>query len=460
MGEKYITESIAEIIEGTEYQLLNKQEIEKTKYCILDSIGCTLGGAKTEIGSILIKTLANNESSLKNTYTIIGSRERADKLNAIYINANNANILDYDDVYLGHPNSTIVPVAFNLAEEIKVTGKELINAICLAYNLMLKIGLGLRQKEERKYRLGHSTWQTFGSMIVASKFLDLDRKEIANALGITGCNAPIPSVMKSVYGDTGPTMVKNTYGIASVSGVIAAKLAKNGFTGPRDFFEGETGFWRMIGSNTNLVKGKIEKQNDENLILRIGFKPYPCCRLTHSSIEAADNIMKETNLSYLDIKEINIKTVRALTKSPFSNATPTDFYSGKFSLPYVVACNLKGIEKVRWHDKENIESQEVTELAKKVTIQWDNDADLQFQLDPGKITSTVEILYKNGQKKFTKIEIPLGDPRNPMTPIQLKEKFLSLADRTKTSESRKLFDLIMDIENIKDMNNLISYLRY
>jgi len=459
MRKSYITEILAERIKNTEFSSTSKEVIEKAEYCILDSIGCTLNGAKTKIGEIIIKTLVNNKSNSKNYFSIIGSKKKTEELNAIFINTSTSNILDYDDYYIGHPGCTIIPIAFNLAEEIKASGEDIINSVCLAYDIMLKIALGVRNKEERRYIHGHSTWQIFGSVIVASKLLDLDINEIVNALGISGCNAPIPSVMKSIYGENGPSMVKNTYGIASVSGIISVKLAKNGFTGPKDVFEGKTGFWRMIGSDTNLIKEKIEDHFDENLILKVGFKPYPCCRLIHSSVEATNNIMGESDFIDLDIKEIKIKTIAALCKPPFSNATPKDFYSGIFSLPYVIACNLKRIEKLRWFEEKNFINKEINSLAKKVSIERDNDADYQFQIDQGKITSIVEIFFKNGKKKFAKVDIPFGDPRKPMTSLQLKEKFLSLSYKNIT-ESKSLIDLIMKLENIKDLNNLMSHLCY
>jgi len=284
--EKFITNCIADKIIQMEYDDFPPLVINKIKMCILDSIGCNLGGARTEIGDILIKSLIYLENG-SSTSSIFGSKLKTSLLNAVFINSNLVNILDFDDTYIGHPGATIVPVALNLGEYLNSTGKELITAVGLAYELMLRIGLGLRSTEERKYVHGHGSWQVFGAVIVASKLLKLNSLEIANAIAIAGSNTPIPSAMKTVYGSTGPTMSKNNYGIASQVGVISTFLAKNGFTGPQDIFEGESGFWKMIGTNNNSVKKEIE--HDFNIgykILKVAFKPYPCCRLIHSSIEA------------------------------------------------------------------------------------------------------------------------------------------------------------------------------
>ena len=73
------------------------------------------------------------------------------------------------------------------------------NCLVLAYEVVIRISLGLRPTVERKYVHGHSTWQVFGSVVTASKLLGLNTGEIANALGIAGASAPLPSVMKTVY---------------------------------------------------------------------------------------------------------------------------------------------------------------------------------------------------------------------------------------------------------------------
>lgn len=305
--------------------------------CIRDSIGCNLGGERTEIGGIVINNLKhlNNDSS---TSTIFGCK-KTNLFNAVFINSNLVNVLDFDDTYIGHSGATIVPVALNVGEYLNSSGKELITAVGLACELMIRIGLGLRSSEERKYVHGHGLWQVFEAVIIVAKLLKLNYLQIANAIAIAGSNAPIPSVMKTVYGSTGPTMSKNNYGIASQVGVISAFLAKNGFTGPQDIFEGETGFWKMIGTDNNSVAKEIDSNfNIDYEILKVAFKPYPCCRLIHSYIDAITNIIKEKSIDLTQIKTISVKTIKPPSKYPFKNNELNNINEGQFSVPYVVSC--------------------------------------------------------------------------------------------------------------------------
>jgi len=101
--------------------------------------------------------------------------------NAIFINSTLVNILDFDDCYIRHPGETIIPPAINFAELMELTGKELITAIIIAYEVSIRLGLGLRPIGERKYILGHGTWQVFGSASIAAKLLNLNCSKITNA---------------------------------------------------------------------------------------------------------------------------------------------------------------------------------------------------------------------------------------------------------------------------------------
>lgn len=109
-----------------------------------------------------------------------------------------------------------------------------------------RVGISLAHVQPRKTLHGHGTWQTFGAAAAAAKLMRLNDRQAAHATAIAAANAPVASVMKTVYGDT-PSMAKNDFGMAAQMGVNAARLAAAGYEGPLDVFEGETGFWRMAG---------------------------------------------------------------------------------------------------------------------------------------------------------------------------------------------------------------------
>jgi len=459
--KKFITEIISEHLGKGKYDNLPKDVIEKAKICILDSIGCTLGGSVTNVGEKVINSLIAKECGFS---TIFGHKKKTSLTSAIFINSTLSNILDFDDTYIGHPGATIVPVALSVGENTNASGKELITAVVLAYEVAIRIGLGLRPTVERKYIHGHGTWQVFGAVVVASKLLRLNTGEIANALGIAGANAPLPSAMKTVYGLTGPTMAKNNYGTASEVGVQSALLASGGFTGPKDIFNGDTGFWRMIGTNhSDLDKILNKTLGIEYRILNNTFKPYPCCRLIHSSIDAVLNIVNDNDINLSDIEKILIKTVNPLHRPPFSiYQAPENMITGEMNALYAIACALRNIEPLEWYERKNILDESLLEVTKKIEFEVDPNADKLFRKDPGTIPATALIHLKNGKDYLKEVLIPKGDPRNPLTLEDLIKKFKRLALKALDNEYQvmSLVNMIIKLEKLEDINELTKRLSH
>jgi len=452
--KNFLAEIIAKYIERIKYNDIPRAAIEKIKLCILDSIGCALGGSMTDEGNIVIKSLLKGGG--QGSSTIFGHKIRTSLSSAVFINSVFTNILDFDDTYIGHPGATIVPVALNVGEFRNISGKDIITAMIIGYEIAIRIGIGLRSTVERKYVHGHGTWQVFGSTVTASKLLGLNNEEMVNALGIAGANAPVPSVMKTVFGLTGPTIAKNNFGIASEVGVISALLAGNGFSGPKDIFDGETGFWRMIGTNHCDLDRVFDNLNSEYKILNVAFKPYPCCRLIHSSIEAVMNTLNENDIALRDVEKIVIKNISPLSSQPFSAQEPKNMTEAQFSLPYVIACAIRNISPLEWC--KNIMNSSLLEVARKVESRVDSNADNSFQNDPGKIPATAIVYIKNGKEYSNKVEIPKGDPRNPFTEEALKGKFKKLTIGALGDKDKAIVNMIMKLEKLENINSLTKIL--
>jgi len=452
--KKFITNIISEYLENVTYNDLPKEIIKKTKLCILDSIGCALGGSTTYEGNIVIMSLLEGA---KGSSTIFGRDDRISINSAVFINSTLSNILDFDDFYIGHPGATIVPIALNVGEYTNASGKEIITAAALGYEISIRMGLGLRPKAERDKIHGNGTWQMFGAVVAASKLIKLNSEEIANALGIAGTNAPVRSGMKTAYGLTGPTMTKDNFGIASVVGLLSTLLARNGFTGPKDIFSGETGFWRMIGTDyCDLDKIVTKTLGKKYKILEVAFKPYPCCRLIHSSIDAVLNNISENAIKLHDIEKILIKTVSPLCRPPFYSQAPKNMIAGQFNAPYAITCALLDINSLEWYEMKNMLDKSLLKVAKKIEFEVDYNADKLFRKDPGVIPATALIHLKNGKDYLKEVLIPKGDPRNPLTEEDFLKKFKMLALRALNNKNKvmSLMNMIMKLEELENINEL------
>jgi 2-methylcitrate dehydratase PrpD len=441
-----------------QYRDLPKEAVDMAKLCIMDSLACSLTGSRTKVGEIAIKYA--EELGCKPQSTIVGALKKSSPNLAAFVNALTANALDYDDtlIALGHIGATTIPAALAVGELADISGKDFITACILGYEVGSRIGLAIQPSKDRMKKVwGLGTWQTFCSVATAAKILGLTEEQIINAFGIAGGNAPVPSVHKTVLSPLGPTMVKNNYGVACEVGVMAALLAKEGFNGPADILDGDTGFWAIFGSDNFRPELLTANLGKDYLIMKNSFKPYSSCRWTHSSIEAAERIVEKNKINVKDIKKITIKTYYFAVAPPMNSKDPRNMVQAIFSTPYVVAVSLQGLKPgSSWYKEEVLFSKGVRELIEKIELVEDEEATREY---PNKLISKVEV--KAGSKTYSeKVEYPKGSPENPMTKEELIDKFLNLSKEILTEEkSHSLLRKIQNLENLARISELTAYLR-
>ena len=450
----FYTEKIASHIIKLNYNDIPFKVIKKAKYCIIDSVGCAIGGSQTNVGKICIKSILQFDFNPE--VLIWGTDKKSSLFISVFINSTFANAMDFDDTYVGHPGATIIPSAFALAEYLGSSGKELVEAVVTGYEVQERIGEALIPTSERIKKVkGFGTFQIFGATVCAAKLLRLNKQQIANALGIAGSNAPIPSIKKTIDNELGATMVKNNYGIASFNGILSALLAKNGFIGPINIFEGDTGFWIMSGSDQFFSERLVKEFGVNFKILDVSFKPYPCCRYLHSSIDAILNTIKLYKIDVSKIDSILVKTIPYVVKY-YSNKIPKNYIDVMFSLPFVISLAiLKVPPGIEWFSEDNIKSKKLLNYAKKIEL----EALPNYIIETDKVISDKipsNVIIRVGCNNYNaKVDYPLGCSHNPMNINHLKEKFLRLSENVIGKEkSLRLFEQLINIESIDNVREI------
>lgn len=250
-------------------------------------------------------------------------------------------------------------------------------------------------------------------------------------------------------------MVKNNYGIASFNGILSALLAKNGFIGPINIFEGDTGFWIMSGSDQFFSERLVKEFGVNFKILDVSFKPYPCCRYLHSSIDAILNTIKLYKIDVSKIDSILVKTVPYVVKY-YSNKIPKNYIDVMFSLPFVISLAiLKVPPGIEWFSEDNIKSKKLLNYAKKIELK----ALPNYIIETDKVISDKipsNVIIRVGCNNYNaKVDYPLGCSHNPMNINHLKEKFLRLSENVIGKEkSLRLFEQLINIESIDNVKEI------
>lgn len=310
------------------------------KMVLMDTLGCMFGGSRTKVARCLEDVMTASGGTPQ--ATVIGLGRRLSGIQAGYVNGQLADILDFEDTFVGHPGAAVIPAALAAAEIVNCSGLELLKAIIVGYEVCMRVALAVRPSQPAAHaNAGVFYFHCFGATAAAGRLLRLEVGELEQAFGIAASHAPLPIWLAKW--ERPLHWVKNNFGGQTAAGLIGVLLAKTGFAGPRNILDHPLGFWRMVGSDRYDAEVVTRGLGDEFLILQDTFKPYPCCRWLHSTLDGVDYIVKTHRLERGVLASIVVRGPNHLLN--FGDLTPQTLVDAQFSLPYSVAALLLGDRK-------------------------------------------------------------------------------------------------------------------
>lgn len=455
------TQKLASYVAKISYHDLPKSTLSAAKIRILDCLGCMLGACVLEAGKKITQLFESFKG--KGEATAIGVGRKLPSPNAAYVNSYLANLLDFDDTYVavGHPGAVVIPAALSVVQKTNASGKDLLNAIVVSYDVAIRIGSAMIPSQKQAEHVWGQSPLIFGAVAGAAKLLDLDEDKIADAFGLAGISAPLPFVRKFGLNERPVSWLKNNFGWVAMGGVLAGLLAKEGFNGNRTILDGENGFWRMAGSDQCEFERIVSGLGESFKIEQVGLKPYPACRYIHPTIDAVYDILEHREIEVSQIKRIVVQVCSRSVKD-FTVYEPVDIVDGQFSIPYAVAMALLNkTPGLDWLRESNLHDPGVLEVARKVYVKADPKADTHFPNEG--MFASVQVELTNGSviqaEKGGTGSIPKGEPQNPLTREECLQKFsrlsIPLAGAKKTEQ---IIDVVLNIEKFAEISKLTTLL--
>jgi 2-methylcitrate dehydratase PrpD len=455
-----VTTELAGFCSKLKFEELPSNIIDLAKYYALDFLGVNLRGSQEESSKVMYQVI-KEISTTDNGGVIVGTKMKAPFQYSALANGTAAHALELDDVNNEsslHPGVAIFPAAFAACEMANKGGKEFIEGVVVGYEVMIRLGKALGPKEH--YSRGFhptGTCGTFGATAAAAKILNLNTRQILNALGIAGSQAA-GNMEFLVQGSWSKRMQP---GWAAHNGIIAALLAKNGFTGPSTIIEGRAGFLHAYSDNAD-PKKVLDGLGLGYEIAKCSIKPHATCRYMQAPIDGILKIVKENKVMPNDIKEIKLGILNAgfsIIATPAEiKYNPKTTYDAQFSMPFgAAAAIIFGKVTIDEFTKDKLNLPEIKELMTKVNCVKDPELEKVY---PKHWPATVEIKTNDGQVLSTRIEYPKGDPENPFSWDELIEKFKGLAASVYLIEQQnKLIDQIKTIDKIDNLKTWTSILQ-
>jgi 2-methylcitrate dehydratase PrpD len=200
---------------------------------------------------------------------------------------------------------------------------------------------------------------------------------------------------------------------ATLTGLWAAELAAEGFTGPLDILD-HRGYYDA---------GKILAGLGENFAVNdVYFKPYACCRWIHCALDGLCDLMERHSLRAADISTIEVHTfARALRLN--NHPDPDNLESAQYSLPFcLAAAAVEGKNGLLPLRVSLLHRPDLVALAGRVSLHVNPEFDRMF---PERTAARV-VVRTDSQTLESVCHHPLGDPATPMDWGMLVGKFQHL----------------------------------
>ena len=377
-------------------------------------LGSALAGAVEPPARMAQRVVAGLGTSVEATIFAAG---RSSAAGAALANGVASHILELDDIHKGstvHAAAPIIPAALAVAEREHADGQRFLLAVAVGYEAALRIGEAVNPSH---YRFWHPTGTaaTFGAAAAAGSILGLNSEQMRDALGSAGTQA---AGLWEFNADG--TMSKHLHpGKAAFNGILAADLARAGFTGASRILEGDRGFFRAMSESydpTRITDGLGEHWKiSENC-----FKLHACCGHTHSAIDLALEFLAEHGWSGAEVLD-QVASIRIETYGPgydiVKNCAPATPYQAKFSIAWCVASALSG--PLRF----DVSSPDVHALLSRTSVTVADDLTAKY---PAAWPACLTITLRDGTSFARSADFPRGNPENPVSTADLETKFRAM----------------------------------
>lgn len=425
---------------------------------LLDTLAVTLAGYREDAAQAVARAVRPSQDSISVTLPWTAERYRPD--DACMILGTAAHALDYDDVSMlsvCHPSVPIFTSLYVLAQQTVVTGAQFIDAFAIGTEILIRSGeaMGFRH-----YDLGFhatATLGTLGAAAACSRVLGLSAAQTNHALAIA---ASMSAGVRKNFG----TMVKSLHvGLASGSGLRAARLAQAGVEGADDVLGGCGWLHAFSGGQTEhwpdaLVLGlpyALDQPGFEQ-------KRYPCCYMMHKMIQATIELRREHGLSLEGLERAHVVTPRGGT-SALIHPWPTEGLAAKFSGPYAVVGPLAdGRMSLASFDDDAVRRPAVQAALRRVQLSEVGGVVLKGS-EVGGAPVSVTLDYADGRRYARTVIASPGSLQDPLTDDDLREKWRDCVGRglpgMPSERVESLFDAGMKFDDQPDAGAWLTTLR-
>ncbi len=424
--------------------------IEIAKTHLLDAIGIALASSSFEFaGPVLAGARALGSGGAASA---IGSGEALPPASAALVNGTLIHGLDFDDTHIGaiyHASAPALAAALAVAQSHAANGAALLEAYVVGLEIGCRIAGAVAGELHNQGYHPTAVCGVFAAAAAAGRLEGISQDALVSALGLSGSQAA------GILEISGAWNKRLHPGWAAHAGIAAVALAKNGFLGPREVFEGTFGFYRShVGHLPETEHLPARGLGEEWRIEGIGLKPYPCCHLIHSFVDAVLALRGEFDPDEVEAIDCPLtETLHPILAEPRElRIRPPIAYDALFSVPYVVALALvRGRVDLDAFYAEPLDDPEILRVAALTTCSVDEQSDY-----PAHFPGEVRVRLKDGRVLRRREPYSRGTPERRLSREAVSDKFFQNSRRAvPTSRAEAIVEHVFDIENQNSIDDLL-----
>jgi 2-methylcitrate dehydratase PrpD len=412
---------LARFVAGLTLDRVPPAVVAQATLLVLDTIGNALAAACEDFARAVIDVAGRLGGPPESV--VLGSRARVGAANAVLANATLAHGLDFDDTRedaIVHTGCVAVTTALAVGEALGATGRAILEAAIAGVEVMCRVGLAVPGALHERHFHPTAITGSFAAAAAAGKLSGLGEAELVRAFGIAGSQAS--GIIE--YLADGSSTKRLHPGWAAHAGIVAALLARAGFTGPGTVLEGAHGLYRAFagGHDASRLEAQLGSLGRTWEIAELTFKPYPCGSIAQPYMDCAARLRARGTRAD-DVRAVVCRTaagpVPRLWEPLARKHVPPNGYAAKFSLPYLVAVVLvKGRAGLAEFTDDAVRDGAVLRVAERV--RYEVDATIDY---PRQFIGDVEVALADGRILRERQDRPRGGPDAPLTRAELEAKF-------------------------------------
>jgi 2-methylcitrate dehydratase PrpD len=433
------TTRMAQYAAALRYDHIPADVVERAKQAIADTIAVVIAGYDQPwsrmIAAYAQKTAPGGKSRILGPGTAGVHAPAAALTNGALAHAFEMDNLTWPSTGV-HPGATLLCSALALAQERGIGGRDLLAGFVAGSEIMIRIGRAtLHHNEERGFHAPGTTGP-FGAAVASGRMIGLDAGKMTNAIGIAGSLAC--GLLEFARSGTGAMVKRLHLGRAAESGVLAADLAEQGFTGPVSVLEGEYGFLNVYCGEHD-VAALTDGLGEAYATRQIMLKRFPCHITAHTSVQAIEDLRAEHAYAPEDVVAIAIGGSHRMA-TVNNIPAPKDIMMAQYSIPFCVAlAHVRDPRDPRSYDKAALDDPRVREVMKRVAITTAENR-------PTQLAANVAVTLKDGRALSRTVAGFKGTPEQPLTPAELRDKFLLLTQHCGERRMAAMFDRLQTLE--------------